>query len=68
MELPTSGLCDKIGDRELTEYFGQYYQDDVYAADNENYRPSSDAANQVSGANTPEANKVMKRVITYVFN
>lgn len=72
MELPTSGLCDKIGDRELTEYFGQYYQDDVYAAagdeDNEDYRPSSDAANQVSGANTPEANKVMKRVITYVFN
>lgn len=71
IQLPTSGLCGKIGDKELTEYFGQYYQDDVYAAagdeDNEDYRPSSDAANQVSGANTPEANKVMKRVITYVF-
>ena len=67
-DLPEKGLCDIIKENSytFTEYIGEYYQDEVSNVDSDDsgYNPSS----EVSGANTPDANKVTKRVITYVFN
>ena len=70
MVLSDKGLYDiiKTGNYTFKQYIGEYYQNEVANIEhNSGYNSSSDA-NQVSGANTPDANKVTKRVITYVFN